>query len=220
MQIEVIGESVRGEEITLHTVGDGPERVLIFGGIHGSEPQSVFVAQQLLQELRADPSLSTGKTIGLITLLNPDGYEKRVRWNDNGVDLNRNFPTENFRAGIRRGKRAASEPETRALLVAMEQLAPVRVCAIHAIFGPRQCNNFDGPAEALAEAMARENGYPVVPDIGYATPGSFGTWAGKERGIPTITLEIPQSASAADAWEANRGALLTFIAGAQPELAR
>ena len=28
--------------------------------------------------------------------------------------------------------------------------------------------------------------YPVEPSIGYPTPGSFGTWAGIEKQIPTI----------------------------------
>ena len=28
--------------------------------------------------------------------------------------------------------------------------------------------------------------------IGYPTPGSFGTWAGVEKKIPTITLELDE----------------------------
>ena len=34
--------------------------------------------------------------------------------------------------------------------------------------------------------------YPVEASIGYPTPGSFGTWAGIERNIPTITLELDE----------------------------
>ena len=34
--------------------------------------------------------------------------------------------------------------------------------------------------------------YPVEGDIGYPTPGSFGTWAGIEKNIPTITLELDE----------------------------
>ena len=51
--------------------------------------------------------------------------------------------------------------------------------------------NFDGPARPVAEAMAKTSGYPVVEDIGYPTPGSFGTYAGKIRQIPVVTLELP-----------------------------
>ena len=39
--------------------------------------------------------------------------------------------------------------------------------------------------------MANHSGYPVVESIGYPTPGSFGTFAGKIRQIPVITLELP-----------------------------
>lgn len=33
---------------------------------------------------------------------------------------------------------------------------------------------------------------PLQESIGYPTPGSFGTWAGVEKGIPTITLELDE----------------------------
>ena len=33
-------------------------------------------------------------------------------------------------------------------------------------------------------------GLPVVPDVGYSTPGSFGTWCA-EQGIPILTWELP-----------------------------
>ena len=34
--------------------------------------------------------------------------------------------------------------------------------------------------------------YPIEPSIGYPTPGSFGTWAGIEKNIFTITLELDE----------------------------
>ena len=34
--------------------------------------------------------------------------------------------------------------------------------------------------------------YPIEESIGYPTPGSFGTWAGIENGILTITLELDE----------------------------
>ena len=34
--------------------------------------------------------------------------------------------------------------------------------------------------------------YPVEASIGYPTPGSFGTYCGVERNIPTITLEMDE----------------------------
>lgn len=43
-----------------------------------------------------------------------------------------------------------------------------------------------------ANAISKIIGYPVEESIGYPTPGSFGTWAGVEKGIPTITLELDE----------------------------
>ena len=59
--------------------------------------------------------------------------------------------------------------------------------------------------------MARHNRYPVKASMGYPTPGSFGSWAGIDRGIPTVTLELPRDLSNAWVWRENAPALMTFI---------
>jgi protein MpaA len=59
--------------------------------------------------------------------------------------------------------------------------------------------------------MAGFNGYPVTATIGYPTPGSFGSWAGIDLGIPVITLELPRELSGPKAWESNRQALLVAL---------
>ena len=87
------------------------------------------------------------------------------------------------------------------------------VGTLHNLSHHRQCNNHDGPGERLAEAMAGCNGYPVTGAIGYSTPGSFGTWAGEERHIATVTLELPSHRSPRRCWEENRSALLVGVAG-------
>ena len=33
---------------------------------------------------------------------------------------------------------------------------------------------------------------PRVPDVGYPTPGSFGTW-GREHDLSIVTLELPDA---------------------------
>ncbi len=146
-------------------------------------------------------------------LVNPDGFQRRKRRNARKVDINRNFPTKNWEVGNPRsrmfgGFKPASEPETKAVIRLIEQYKPDAIVTVHSINRNRFCNNFDGPGRALARQMSRHNGYPVTSTIGYPTPGSFGTWAGVERGIPTITLELPSHHSARRCWEDNREALL------------
>lgn len=217
-----LGCSVEGRPITMALFRGGhapvgPDAVLVVGGIHGNEPTSVDVAKGLLDVLRADPALAGGRTVGIIVNANPDAYERRTRTNANGIDVNRNFPAANFKPARRRGpfrggETPASEPETRAILAAIQQIKPRLLISIHSIDGGRQCNNYDGPAEATARLMEQHNGYPAAATIGYPTPGSLGSYAGIDRQIPTITLELPRTVPGPEAWQANRAALLAAIA--------
>lgn len=191
--------------------------VLILGGFHGDEPKSVHVARKLIEFLEDDGlSARPPSPWVIVPLVNPDGYECRRRRNARGVDLNRNFPTENWAPGAARsrmfgGPRPASEPETRAVIRTVQRFLPALIITIHSIGGGRQCDNYDGPGRKIAARMSRRNGYPVTATIGYPTPGSFGTWAGIERRIPTITLELPSQHSPRQCWEDNREALLHVL---------
>lgn len=68
----------------------------------------------------------------------------------------------------------------------LEQINPDIILSLHA---PLRCVNYDGPAKEIAEKIAGFCNYPKIEDLGYPTPGSFGTYCGIERNIPTITLE-------------------------------
>ena len=212
-----IGCSVEGRPIAATRFPGAEPPVLIFAGIHGDERSTVAVAQRLVDLLRESSAESGRPTIVIIPLANPDGYEHRTRSNVRRVDLNRNFPAESFLASNRGryagGTAPLSEPESTALFNLVNTLNPARILTIHSIRPPKHGNNFDGPAEALADLMASKNGYAVLPTMGYATPGSFGSWAGVDRQIPTVTLELPANAPADRAWNENREALLAFIRG-------
>lgn len=215
-----VGRSVNGTPLTMEIFGDGPERIFIFGGIHGNEPTSAYVAHELANHLRINWHLFEGKTVAILAEANPDGLRRGTRGNARGVDLNRNFPARNWRGGGKGkttfGPAPASEPETRALLHALDMIQPQRIVSIHSIAGVgRHCNNYDGPAVGLARLMAEHNGYPVTPTMGYETPGSFGSYAGVDRRIPTITLEMPHAMSGPSSWRQNREALLAFIRGSR-----
>lgn len=206
-----LGQSVRGKPLVLHVLGEGEEPVFIFAGIHGDEPTSTDLARSLLAYLEAHPQLWGDRCVAVLPAANPDGLAKRTRVNARGVDLNRNFPAKNFRASKRHGPKPASEPETRAIIAAMEMLQPGRIVSIHSCRRGRHCNNYDGPAQAIARAMHFKNGYRPLGVWHNATPGSFGSWAGIDQQIPTITLELPRDLSGPQCWEDNREALLAVI---------
>jgi len=208
-----LGQSVEDREIVVHILGDSAEVTLIMAAIHGNEPTSAVVAERLLEHLRCHPEQLEGRSVAILTVANPDGLARRLRTNKRLVDLNRNFPAANWaktRRGVNfGGTAAASEPETLALIKLFEEIKPARVVSIHSMDKP--CNNYDGPAKAIAQMMSELNGYEARDNIGYPTPGSLGSWAGIDRQIPMITLELPRKMGGEEAWEQNRSALLAVI---------
>jgi len=219
-----VTRSVQGRPIVVHVFGDAPRPVLIFGGIHGDEPTSRELAERFVQYLRDHPDLWHGRSVIVAPAINPDGLAAGTRQNAHGVDCNRNFPAKNWRrtAPSNRyhgGPAPASEPETCAVLALVKTYKAARVVSVHAISGGRECNNYDGPAQRIAEVMSARNGYPPKASIGYPTPGSFGTWAGVERKIPVITLELPAGKPIDAVWPGNRDALLSLL-GAAPAARR
>ncbi len=165
---------------------DYEKKLLIIGVFHGDETQGEYFINSYL-----DKSPKKGKnSIYFIPKLNPSG----VRKNLNGVDLNRNFPTKNWELGdissdYYGGNAPKSEIETKYLV---DLIYKNNFSAIITIHAPYKTVNYDGPAEILAQKISDIVGYPPSSDIGYATPGSFGTYCGKERQIPTITIEVDE----------------------------
>ncbi len=203
----------------MYVFGDGPDRALILAGTHGNEPSGPAVAWRLIRTLRSRPELVAGRTIAVIPAVNPDGLRHGTRGNARGVDLNRNYPSSDWRpatTGLSHGVAPCSEPETAAVVRAVVLIAPSRIVDIHSIDGGRQCNNYDGPGEPWAVLMSAANGYVVAPQIGYPTPGCIGSWTGHDDAIPTITLELPRRLAPARCWRQNEAALLAFVASRPP----
>ena len=147
-----------------------------------------------------------------IPCLNPDGKELKTRQNANLVDLNRNFPTKNWTLSEKDdyygGQNPASEEETKFVIKIIETYHPYAILTIH---NPYKIVNFDGPAQKMAQEFSLLNNYPLQEDIGYPTPGSFGTYCGIERKIPTITLELPDEEDIEKLWEENKKAFEYFM---------
>lgn len=149
--------------------------ILIIGVVHGDEPQGKFLIENHLS-LRGENQNNKNKLL-FIPCLNPDGLDLKTRENANGVDLNRNFHTD------------SPEVETIFVKEIIEEFKPDIILTLHA---PYKVVNYDGPAEEIAQNISDIIGYPTSTDIGYPTPGSLGTYAGIERDIPIITLELDE----------------------------
>jgi hypothetical protein len=171
-------------------------RVLLIGGIHGDEYSSVSVVFKWMNTLDIHHS-------GLfhwhfVPLLNPDGLLRKSsqRLNANMVDLNRNFPMENWHEATQEywvngtgknerrypGTDPLSEPETAWLAKEIETFQPDVIVSVHA---PHGIVDYDGP-----ENGPYKLGRLYLQLLG-TFPGSLGNYAGIEKNIPVVTVELP-----------------------------
>jgi protein MpaA len=208
------GRSAGGRALTYRVwQAEAPKApaVLFHGSIHGNEPLGSYCLRWLAEELDAGRH-ALERDVWIAPVVNPDGFVVGRKNNDHGVDLNRNWAARNWSpiySGTEfPGQSPASEPETQALGALIARAAPARILALHS---PFRTVNYDGPARELAERMAAKNGYGASADIGYPTPGSFGTRYGVEQNLEIITLEIPPMPPE-QAWQENREALLVGLA--------
>lgn len=184
------GSTVQNRSIPIVEFGGGEDVIVFLAAIHGNEPAGAPLLWRLAEHLEANRDLLDNRHVILLPVANPDGFAGNSRHNANGIDLNRNFPAENRRNTDRFGQSALTEPESRAIKALVDRLRPARIVSIHQ---PLECVDYDGPARWLAEAMAAA-GPLEVTKLG-SRPGSLGSYAGVELGIPIITLELPREAS-------------------------
>jgi protein MpaA len=183
------------------TFGKSSKKIALFlGGVHGDENPSVYILFRLAQFLKKNPEFCSNKTIVIAPLVNPDGFlsKPQRRTNSAGVDINRNFPTRNWKQSVKdryySGPHASSESETRFQIALMNRFKPSHIISIHSPLG---CNDYDGPSSDLdslviwLKKVSKENGLPFRRYQVF--PGSLGNYAGVERGIHTLTLELPSS---------------------------
>lgn len=209
----VIGKSLRGKPIRMMKLGNGPRTVLFIGGIHGDEAEGA-VATAALPDAFGAAGLARTVTLYIIEDANPDGREAATRDNANGVDINRNFPARNFEPGNPAGGGSpVNQPETRAVVETIDRIDPHLVMVVHS-WNNEQFVNFDGPAQAAAERFSALSGLPVKASGEFAaTPGSLGSYAGRDRGIPVLTIELLKGSDPQMDWRKIHDAVIGAISG-------
>lgn len=177
-------------------------RVLVIGGTHGDELTSVSVVFRWIAKLNKFHSGLFHWRI--MPVMNPDGLLPRSakRTNFNNVDLNRNMPSDDWEQNALEywktkgsedprkfpGDQANSEPETRWLVDEIALFKPDAIIAVHAPYGV-----VDFDARQL-DTAPKSLGKLHLNLLG-TYPGSLGNYAGINRNIPVVTLELPH------AWE-------------------
>jgi len=192
------------------------ETTLVLGGVHPDELTPINLAFRFAQALRDDRALFAQHRVVVAPLVNPDGFFSipARRTNVNGVDLNRNFATRDWwgAAWTWWKNRRQSDPRhfpgfapdteegTRFQVDLMRRFDPDKIVSIHAPLGfldydgpgdnkRKNLSSFEKKARDLAYVVSRNsNNYRVLDFVFY--PGSLGNFAGNERQVPTVTLEL------------------------------
>jgi protein MpaA len=210
MRPSVIGFSLAGRPIEVYKFGAGQKEYLVVAGIHGGyEGNTIALANALIMHIDEHPdTIPDNVTLYIIRNMNPDGEARddgvEGRVNNNGVDLNRNFPSENWTKEWDRdgcwnyrpttgGLYGGSEPETRSVMSFIRSRKIQALVSYHSA----ALGVFPGgdPWEAdsirLARALADATGYPYPPiDTGCEYTGTLADWA-VENGVgAAVDMEL------------------------------
>ncbi|NQV16557.1 murein tripeptide amidase MpaA [bacterium] len=192
----IFGGSVKGSGLEIYESTFGSCAILILGSIHGDESLTTVLLSESLRTIKPEDLRA-----GVILSANPDGVIAGTRCNANGVDLNRNYPTGNWspepvfyrnqpagpqNVALSPGAHAGSEPETVAMIELIGTLKPRLIVSLHGFLA---CID-DPHASQIARDISQRTGMDLVPDVGYSTPGSLGSWC-LEQNIHIITYEFP-----------------------------
>ncbi|HJQ09142.1 MAG TPA: M14 family metallopeptidase [Candidatus Saccharimonadales bacterium] len=201
-----IGSSVQGHGITAYRFGEGSSIILFVGGTHGNEKSSTYILDSWIDYFEANyERLPKDRSVIVIPKINPDGFATNTRTNARTVDLNRNFPANNWKSGVTMpdksyleyggGGTPLSEPESKALADYTLSLRPRLVLTYHATGGVVVANESD---DSVTQARAYGN-KASIQSIGnsgignffeYDTTGSYEDWLHDKHAIPALLIEL------------------------------
>jgi hypothetical protein len=146
---DVIGRSVEGRDLLHLAVGAGPTHVLLWSQMHGDEPSATPAIFDLLEWIRRERDTVAARriverlTVHLVPMLNPDGAERFVRRNAQGIDINRDALN-------------LQTPEGRALKALRDRVQPVLGFNLHNQNGQTSAGTPPRPATISLLAVAHD----------------------------------------------------------------
>lgn len=205
-------QSTQRRPIETLVFGTGDRRVMVIGSLHGDEPQSVGLVDELALHLRANPDVLAGLRVLLVRSPNPDGLAGRTSVNSHGIDLNRNFPAPNWArtADKHSGTKAGSELETQVMVRLTSEFRPNLVVHLKDSRDKGRINS-EGACRELADAFASQMKFEVLRDGGAKTSGSYENYAVGKLNCPVLTILIPLEKDDPTAWQKNGPALLKIL---------
>ncbi|RPJ76095.1 MAG: DUF2817 domain-containing protein [Alphaproteobacteria bacterium] len=189
------GTSVKGDHIRAYKSETSAAKYnYILGAVHGDEIEGAHLAKELFTWLSDTNEVDLPLII--VPIVNIDGYKSKTRVNGNGVDLNRNLPSNQWTPEAREAKyfpgtSPLSEPENKYLVSLFEQFPPRFIISFHTWY---PVINYNGSCKEVAEFLASFNKYPIEADfLTHPTPGSLGEYGPQVLGSAVLTFECPEA---------------------------
>lgn len=191
------GSSVKGEIIHAYKAERNNPDVntkytYILGAVHGDEVEGAHLAEELFKWLSKTSEVDT--PVIVVPIVNVDGFKLNTRVNGNGVDLNRNLPSNQWKpealeAKYFPGVAPLSEPENKYLVSLFNNYPPRFILSFHSWY---PVINYNGACKEIADFLASYNKYPIEADfLSHPTPGSLGEYGPQVHGAPVLTFECP-----------------------------
>ena len=202
--VSTIGSSRQGRAINSFTFGSSGPVTLFVGALHGNEVSSSLILQDWINELEANPGkIPKNSRVVVVPTVNPDGVAAGTRNNSIDVNLNRNFPTDNWVKDIDDtdgankgggGSKPLSEPEAKALANLSTALKPRLMISYHAV-GSVVIGDPGGYSASYAAKYASLVGYrnatgQSAATFDYSITGSYEDWTIQKQGIPSMIVEL------------------------------
>ena len=170
--LESAGKSVQGRELWVMKISDNTEseedepKLLYVANMHGDEVVGrelmIYLTRQLLTEYQTSDRIRTlvnNAQIYIMPSMNPDGFERRSRFNANNSDLNRNFP--DFTSDPR-DTPTNRQPETKAVMALHDRHHFTHALNFH---GGDVCFNMPWDTQANARTTERFGDDPLMQSL-------------------------------------------------------
>lgn len=201
-----IGYSVKGRPITAYQFGTGSQHIVYMGAMHGGEQGTKRLMDEWFNELNNNPDrIPSHRSIVIIPAVSPDGYASNSRLNANGIDLNRNFASGDWKQQVTLpgssaktnagGPNPMSEPETKAVANYISRIRPRLVITYHSKASIVEANE-SGDSAAIATDYANRARYRAVPrsqtgnSFTHDTTGAMEDWMRDRLGLPCVVVEL------------------------------